>query len=224
MKNWLSTLKTLTWKDLLQEWRSKDMLTAMLAFAILSIFIFNYAMELDPRQRAELAPGILWVVITFSGTLGLNRSFVAEQEQGSFDALVMAVPGLGSIWLAKQISNFLMMLVLIVIVMPIYSVLYNQNLFIPGLWLTLILGAWSFSAAGTLLASMTVQTRMRDLLLPVLLFPLLMPVNMAVVKAGSGIMTSAPVASYQVWLAVLLVYGIIMTTISLLVFDYVILE
>ena len=150
MKNWMNTLRTLIWKDLLQEWRSKDMLTAMLAFAILSIFIFNYAMELDPRQRAELAPGILWVVITFSGTLGLNRSFVAEQEQGSFDALVMAVPGLGSIWLAKQISNFLMMMILILIVLPVYSLLYNQNLFIPGLLMTLTLGAWSFSAAGTL--------------------------------------------------------------------------
>ena len=117
-----------------------------------------------------------------------------------------------------------MMMILILIVLPVYSLLYNQNLFIPGLMMTLTLGAWSFSAAGTLLASMTAQTRMRDLLLPVLLFPILMPVNMAVVKAGTGIMTGAAVASYQVWLTVLLVYGIIMSTISLMVFDYVILE
>jgi heme exporter protein B len=224
MKSWFATLKTLIWKDLLQEWRSKDMLTAMLAFAILTIFIFNYAMELDPRTRASLAPGILWVVLTFSGTLGLNRSFVAEQEQGSFDALILAVPTLGSIWLAKQLSNFLVMLVLLAIILPVYSLLYNQNLFISGLLLILILGAWAFSAAGTLLASMTAQTRMRDLLLPVLLFPILMPVNMAVVKAGEGILSAAPLANYQIWITLLLVYGIIMTTISLMVFDYVILE
>ena len=86
MKKWFATLKTLIWKDLLQEWRSKDMLTAMLAFAILTIFNFNYAMELAQRTRASLAPGILWVVITITGTLGLNRSFDAEQEQGRFDA------------------------------------------------------------------------------------------------------------------------------------------
>jgi len=224
MKKWFATLKTLIWKDLLQEWRSKDMLTAMLAFAILTIFIFNYAMELDPRTRASLAPGILWVVITFSGVLGLNRSFVAEQEQGSFDALVMAVPGLGSIWLAKQITNFLIMLLLILIVLPIYSLLYNQNLFNPALIATFVLGAWAFSAAGTLLASMSSQSRMRDLLLPVMLFPILMPVNMAVVKAGEGIMNGLAFTSYQNWLLILLVYGIIMTTISLMVFDYVILE
>ena len=224
MKNWLSTLKTLIWKDLLQEWRSKDMLTAMLAFAILSIFIFNYAMELDPRQRAELAPGILWVVITFSGTLGLNRSFVAEQEQGSFDALVMAVPGLGRLLLGKKMRNFFIMVGLVGGGFALFMLLFHPKLVNPGLILTLILGAWSFSAAGTLLASMTAQTRMRDLLLPVLLFPILMPVNMAVVKAGMGVMSGAALASYQVWLTVLLVYGIIMTTISLLVFDYVILE
>lgn len=224
MKNWLTTLKTLIWKDLLQEWRSKDILTSMLAFAILSIFIFNYAMELDPRQRAELAPGILWVVITFSGTLGLNRSFSAEQDQGSFDALIMAVPSLAGLLLAKQITNFLIMLFMISVLLPVYSLLYNQNLFLPGLIAVLVVGAWAFSATGTLLASMTIQTRTRDLLLPVLLFPLLMPVNMAVVKAGAGFLSASPLESFQIWLIVLLVYGIIMTTISLLVFEHVILE
>lgn len=196
----------------------------MLAFAILSIFIFNYAMELDPRQRSELAPGILWVIITFSGTLGLNRSFSAEQDQGSFDALVIAVPGLAGLWLAKQISNFLIMVFMILILLPVYSLLYNQNLFLPGFIAVLFAGAWAFSATGTLLASMTVQTRMRDLLLPVLLFPLLMPVNMAVVKAGAGFLGMASLDTFQIWLSVLIAYGIIMTTISILVFDYVILE
>lgn len=224
MKNWLGTLKALVWKDLLQEWRSKDMLTSMLAFAILSLFIFNYAMELDPLQRAELATGVIWVVIMFSGTLGLNRSFLAEQEQGSFDALVMAVPDVAVIWLAKQISNFLIMLILIFITLPVYSVLYNQNLLVPLFLMVLVLGAWGFSAAGTLISGMTVQTRMRDLLLPVLLFPVLMPVNMAVVKAGQGVISGADFSTYQVWISILIVYGIIMTTISLLVFDYVIRE
>lgn len=224
MRRWLDTLKTLIWKDLLQEWRGKEILTSMLAFAILSVFIFNYALELDPRQRAELAPGILWVVIMFSGTLGLNRSFSAEQDQGSFDALLLALPSPASLWLAKQITNFLIMLLMMAILLPVYSLLYNQNLFIPGLIVVLIAGAWAFGAAGTLLAGMTVQTRARDLLLPLLLFPVLMPVNMAVVKAGSGFITTAPLDTFQVWIAALVVYGIVMTTISLLVFEYVILE
>ena len=215
MKNWLKTALTLVWKDLVQEWRSRDMLTAMLSFAVLTLFIFNYAMELNPAS-------IIWVVIVFAGTLGLNRSFTAEQDQGCFDALVMAVPELSVIYVAKLITNLLVMLFLTVLVIPIYSLLYNQSLFMPMLWLVLLLGAWGYSATGTLIAGMTVQTRMRDLLLPILLFPLLMPVNMAVVKAAGAVLAGSALSGYASWVNLLLVYDIIMTVLSILVFEYVI--
>lgn len=224
MKNSLKTIRVLVWKDLVQEWRSKDMLTAMFSFAVLSLFIFNYAMELDPASRADLAAGIIWVVIVFAGTLGLNRSFTAEQDQGAFDALMMAVPDLSLIYFAKFITNFLVMVFLTLLVIPIYSLLYNQALFAPALGLVLLLGAWGYSAAGTLIASMTVQTRMRDLLLPILLFPLLMPVNMAVVKAASAVLAGVALADVSGWLNLLVVYNVIMTTISIMVFAYVIQE
>ena len=110
MRDWLHSVRTLIWKDLLQEWRSKDMLTAMFAFAILTLFIFNYAIELSPVNRAEIASGIIWVVIVFAGTLGLNRSFTAEQDQGCFDALVMAVPDVSAIYFGKMLTNWLVML------------------------------------------------------------------------------------------------------------------
>lgn len=224
MKNWLHGIRTLVWKDLVQEWRSKDMLTAMFAFAILTLFIFNYAIELSPVNRAEIAAGIIWVVIVFAGTLGLNRSFTAEQDQGCFDALVMAVPDLSVIYLAKLLTNFLVMLFLTVLVIPVYSLLYNQSLFSLPLLGVLVLGAWGYAAAGTLIAGMTVQTRMRDLLLPILLFPILMPVNMAVVKAAGGILAGAAWQDYNLWVVLLGVYGIIVTVISILVFEYVIRE
>ena len=224
MKTWLKTAWVLVWKDLVQEWRSRDVLTSMLAFAVLSLFIFNYALELSPINRAEIAPGLIWVVMVFAGTLGLNRSFAAEQDQGSFDGLIMAVPELSVIYLAKMITNLLMMLGLAILVIPIYSLLYNQSLFNLSFFGVLMLGAWGYSAAGTLISSMTVQTRMRDLLLPILLFPLLLPVNMAVVKSGSAIISASAVPEFQSWINLLLVYDVIMTVISLLVFEYVIQE
>ena len=224
MRDWLQSVRTLVWKDLLQEWRSKDMLTAMFAFAILTLFIFNYAIELSPVNRAEIASGIIWVVIVFAGTLGLNRSFTAEQDQGCFDALVMAVPDVSAIYFGKMLTNWLVMLFVSVLIVPIYSLLYNQSLFNAGFLLVLVLGAWCYSAAGTLIAGMTVQTRMRDLLLPILLFPILMPVNMAVVKSASGILTAAPFGDVQAWLVLLAAYGIIVTTVSIMVFEYVIRE
>ena len=222
MRDWLHSVRTLVWKDLLQEWRSKDMLTAMFAFAILTLFIFNYAIELSPVNRAEIASGIIWVVMVFAGTLGLNRSFTAEQDQGCFDALVMAVPDVSAIYFGKMLTNWLVMLFVSVLILPIYSLLYNQSLINLGFILILVLGAWCYSAAGTLIAGMTVQTRMRDLLLPILLFPILMPVNMAVVKAAGGILAGAPLVEVQAWLVLLAAYGIIVTTVSILVFEYVI--
>ncbi|HOV31708.1 MAG TPA: heme exporter protein CcmB [Anaerolineaceae bacterium] len=224
MRAWLSTAWVLVWKDLVQEWRSRDVLTSMFAFAVLSLFIFNYALELSPINRAEIAPGLIWVVMVFAGTLGLNRSFAAEQDQGSFEGLMMAVPELSVIYLAKMITNLLMMFGLAILVIPIYSLLYNQSLFDLRFFGILMLGAWGYSAAGTLISSMTVQTRMRDLLLPVLLFPLLLPVNMAVVKSGSAIIAASSVPEFQSWINLLLVYDVIMTVVSILVFEYVIRE
>ncbi len=224
MRAWLSTAWVLVWKDLVQEWRSRDVLTSMFAFAVLSLFIFNYALELSPIDRAEIAPGLIWVVMVFAGTLGLNRSFAAEQDQGSFEGLMMAVPELSVIYLAKMITNLLMMFGLAILVIPIYSLLYNQSLFDLRFFGILMLGAWGYSAAGTLISSMTVQTRMRDLLLPVLLFPLLLPVNMAVVKSGSAIIAASSVPEFQSWINLLLVYDVIMTVVSILVFEYVIRE
>ena len=224
MKTWLSTAWVLVWKDLVQEWRSRDVLTSMFAFAVLSLFIFNYALELSPIDRTEIAPGLIWVVMVFAGTLGLNRSFAAEQDQGSFEGLMMAVPELSVIYLAKMITNLMMMFGLAILVIPIYSLLYNQSLFDLRFFGILMLGAWGYSAAGTLISSMTVQTRMRDLLLPVLLFPLLLPVNMAVVKSGSAIIAASSVPEFQSWINLLLVYDVIMTVVSIMVFEYVIRE
>jgi len=224
VKTWLGTAWVLVWKDLVQEWRSRDVLTSMFSFAVLSLFIFNYALELSPIDRAEIAPGLIWVVMVFAGTLGLNRSFAAEQDQGSFEGLMMAVPELSVIYLAKMITNLLMMFGLAILVIPIYSLLYNQSLFDLRFFGILMLGAWGYSAAGTLISSMTVQTRMRDLLLPVLLFPLLLPVNMAVVKSGSAIITVSALPEFQSWINLLLVYDVIMTVVSLMVFEYVIRE
>jgi heme exporter protein B len=222
MTQWLRAVKTLIWKDLVQEWRSRDVITAMFSFAVLSLFIFNYAMELAPTSRNEIAAGIIWVVMLFSGTLGLNRAFSAEQDQGCFDGLSLAVPDLSVIYVAKMLSNFLMMLFIVVLVVPIYSILYNQSLFNTSFIGVLLLGAWGYAAAGTLIAGMTVQTRMRDLLLPILLFPVLMPLNMAVVKAASGFLSGMPYAQFNIWLPLLLVYDIIMSTLGFMVFNYVI--
>src|SRR5512136_1142025 len=117
------------WKDLAAEWRSREMISAMLVFALLVIFIFNFALELNPQLRADLTSGIVWVTLSFAGTLGLNRSMAVEKDRGCLDGLLLAPVDRTAIFFGKAISNLVFMFIVEAVVLPVYSVLYNINLF-----------------------------------------------------------------------------------------------
>lgn len=220
----LRAMGAVIWKDLAAEWRSREMISAMLVFAMLDIFIFNFALELNPQLRATLTSGILWVTFTFAGTLGLNRSMAVEKDRGCLDGLLLAPVDRTAIFFGKAIANLLFMLVVAAIVLPIFSILYNVNLFHPGLIAVIFLGSWGYVAVGTLLASMAVQARTRDVLLPILLFPVTIPLLVAAVKASSGYLDAAPAFEITPWLNLLVVYCVIFTAVAFMVFDYVVEE
>ncbi len=220
----LRALWAVVWKDLAAEWRSREMLSAMLVFALLVIFIFNFALELDPQARANLTSGILWVTLTFAGTLGLNRSMAVEKDRGCLDGLLLAPVDRSAIYFGKLLANYIVMLVVAAIILPVYSILYNSNLFQPGLLFVILLGGWGYVAVGTLLASMAVQARTRDVLLPILLFPVAIPVLVAAVKASSGYLEALPWDMVAPWVNILVVYDVIFTAVAFMVFDYVVEE
>ena len=178
----LRALVAIVWKDLAAELRSRELLSAMFVFALLVILIFNFALELEPKTRASVTSGVLWVTFAFAGTLGLNRSMAMEKDRGCLDGLLLAPVDRSAIYFGKAIGNLVFMGIVELIVLPVYSVLYSTNLFQPGLLLVILLGSVGYVAVGTLLASMAVQTRTRDVLLPILLFPLVIPVLVAAVK------------------------------------------
>ena len=187
-------------KDLAAEWRSRELFTSMLIFSLLVILIFNFALELDPKTRSNVTAGVLWVTFTFAGTLGLNRSMAVEKDRGCMDGLLLAPVDRSAIYFGKAISNLVFMLVVEAIVLPVYSILYNANLFQPGLLFVILLGSIGYVAVGTLLSAMAVQTRTRDILLPILLFPLVVPVVIAAVKASGGILQGLPLSEIQTWI------------------------
>src|SRR3990170_2800398 len=174
----LRALVAITWKDISAELRSRELLTAMLVFSLLVILIFNFALDLDPaaRKQSTITAGVLWVIFTFAGTLGLNRSMATEKDRGCLDGLLLAPVDRSAIYFGKVISNLIFMLIVEAIVLPVYSFLYNLNLFQPGLLLVILLGSIGYCVVGTLLASMAIQTRTRDVLLPILLFPIVVPI------------------------------------------------
>jgi heme exporter protein B len=220
----LRALSAVAWKDLAAELRSREVFTAMLVFSLLVIVIFNFALELDIRTRQAVTSGVLWVTFAFAGTLGLNRSMSIEKDQGSLDGLLLAPVDRAAIYFGKVLSNLAFMLIVEAIVLPVYSFLYNVNLFQAGLLLTLLLGSIGYIVVGTLLAAMSVHSRTRDVMLPILLFPVVIPVLIAAVKASGGYLTGDDFASIRPWLNLLVVYDVIFTSIGFMVFDYVVEE
>jgi len=222
--SFLRALAAVVWKDLAAELRSRELLSAMLVFALLVILIFNFALELDPNTRASVTSGVLWVTFAFAGTLGLNRSMAMEKDRGCLDGLLLAPVDRSAIYFGKTIGNLIFMLIVEAIVLPVYSVLYNTNLFNPGLILVILLGSLGYVVVGTLLSSMAVQTRTRDVLLPILLFPVVIPVFIASVKASQGFLQGIEMVEIMPWLNLLIVYDVIFTAVSFMVFDYVVEE
>jgi heme exporter protein B len=222
--SYLKAVGAIFWKDLASELRSRELLSAMLVFALLVILIFNFAIELQPNLRSTITPGVLWVTFAFAGTLGLNRSMAIEKDRGCLDGLLLAPVDRSAIYFGKTLSNMAFMLIVAIIVLPIYGVLYNINVFNPGLLLVILLGSLGYVAVGTLLSSMAVQTRTRDVLLPVLLFPIIVPVLLAAVKATGGFLQDLPMNEILPWLNILIAYDVIFTAVAYMVFDYVVEE
>jgi heme exporter protein B len=223
-RSYLRALGAIIWKDLAAEMRSRELIGAMLVFALLVILIFNFALELDLRTRGTITSGVLWVTFAFAGTLGLNRSMAIEKDRGCLDGLLLAPVDRSAIFFGKMVGNLIFMLIVEIVILPTYSILYNVNLINPGLIVVILLGSIGYSTVGTLLSSMAVQARTRDILLPILLFPVILPVLVAAVKASSGILQGFEWAEIMTWINLLIVYDVIFVAVSFMVFDFVVEE
>ncbi len=223
-RGYLRAVGAVVWKDLAAELRSRELLSGMLVFALLVILIFNFALELDLATRQTVTSGVLWVTFAFAGTLGLNRSMAVERDRGCLDGLLLAPVDRSALYFGKALGNLAFMLIVEAIVLPAYSLLYNVNLFHPGLVGVVLLGSIGYAAVGTLLASMAVQARTRDVLLPILLFPVVLPVLISAVKATNAVLLGLEAAELWPWLNLLIAYDVIFTAAAFMLFDFVVEE
>ena len=221
---YLRAISAVVWKDLTAELRSRELLTAMLVFALLVILIFNFALELDIRTRETVTSGVLWVTFVFAGTLGLNRSMAVEKDRGCLDGLLLAPVDRSALYFGKALSNLIFMLIVEAIVLPVYSVLYDVNLLLPGFMAVILLGSVGYAAVGTLLSTMTAQARTRDVLLPILLFPVALPVLLAALRACNGFLQGFEMVEIWPWINLLIVYDVVFIAVAFMVFDYVVEE
>jgi heme exporter protein B len=210
-------------KDLLIELRTKDSLNAMLFFGIVVLVIFSFALE-SVRDSIRMAvPGILWVAFAFSGTLGLNRMFAAEKENSCLQGLLMLPLDRGILYLGKMLAATVFMLFSEVIIFVFSLVFFNLTVWreIPYLALVFVIGTLGFTAVGTLLSAISVNTRLREVLLPLILFPVILPILVMAVESTNIILNTVDYRALKLPLTVMSVFTIIFTTLSYLLFDYV---
>src|SRR5512140_1609163 len=222
--SFLRAVFAIVWKDIQAEYRSFELISAMLVFSLLVIIIFNFALNLDLKVRQSVTAGVLWTTFAFAGTLGLNRSMSVEKDRGCLDGLLLAPVDRSAIYFGKAISNLIFMLVVEAIVLPVYSVLYGTNLFQPGLLLVILLGSIGYVGVGTLLATMAVQTRTRDILLSILLFPVVLPVLLPAILASNNFLGGTEFSEVLFPLALLITYDVIFISVAFMVFDSVVEE
>jgi len=214
------------WKDLLTEYRTKDSLTSMLMFGLLVILMFHFAFEPDSLETERYGPGLLWMTFIFAGILGMNRAFASERENDSLQALKLAPVSWGAIYLGKMLANLLFMLLAEAVMLACFTVFFNFDL-IPRLgWMSAIvlLGTLGFASVGTILAAVSMNTRMNDVMLPVLLLPIALPVVIGAVESTSAIFTDPPGEALGFWVKFLVVFNIVFVTLPLLLFEYVLEE
>jgi heme exporter protein B len=219
--NFWRVVGAIVWKDIRAELRTKDIFSSMFVFALLTVIVFNFAFELRVPAMKMVVPGIVWVAISFAGTLGLNRAFVIEQGKGSLAGLLLAPVDRAAIYFGKLLGNLLFMWVVELIILPLVMIFYNLSLLTPAHLLALFLGTYGFAAVGTVFSAIAVNTRAREVLLPILLFPVLLPVLIAGVKMTGALLDGEALSTLGTWLQLVVVYDIGFTVVAYLTFGYV---
>jgi heme exporter protein B len=182
------------WKDLLLEARTRYMVVSVLVFGLLVIVIFSFAIETSPRTVEQVAPGVLWVAVTFAGVLGLSRSFALERDGGNLHGLMLSPAGRDAIFFGKAASNFLFMVAVELVIFPVFAVLFNLSPVLPGMVPMALLATLGLAAVGTVFSVMAVNTRAREVMLPLLFFPVVLPVMLAALRATSDAIADGGVA------------------------------
>jgi heme exporter protein B len=210
------------WKDIRCELRSKQTLMGMGLFALLVLVIFNFTFDLRANNTVAVAPGALWVAFIFASMLGLGRTMAAEREQGSLDRLLLSPVDRKAIYLAKLLGNMLFIGVVELVALPAFAILFNLPFSGGALIPIVLLGTLGIASIGTLFSAMAAATRARELLLPILVFPLIVPIVIAAIRLTQDVM--APTMNEPPWLSLMVVFDVIFVSISMLAFQYVIEE
>jgi heme exporter protein B len=215
---------TIASKDLRSELRTKEALNASVAFSLVILLLFSFAFEPTEEQTRQISGGLLWLVFAFAGALILNRSFARELANDCLDALIAAPVSGAALFLGKALANFALLFVVEFVCLPVFGVFYNVTWAqrFGLLFLVLLLGTWGLTVIGTLFSAMTVNLRLRELMLPTLVYPMIIPVLMATIQLTMVLINGDPIgADNQIWFRVLVAFDVIFTILALALVEVV---
>ena len=202
-------------KEFALEARSKEIISTMAVFSVLLVILFSFAFYTDTERARVYAPGILWITVLFSGTLGLNRLFDKEMEAGALETLLLGVSQARLIFLSKALVHFVFTMGVVLLTVPTLVLFFRLEVHDPGLLiLSVALGTLGFSFLGTLFASTLCYARMKDVLLPLIVYPLAVPVLVAGVKSSGGILQELPLNEVHAWMLFMVGYDILFVSAS----------
>ena len=208
-------------KDLRLEWRSKDAINAMLFFALLVVVVFSFSFDPNAEESRQIAGGLVWVAFLFAAVVALNQTWARELRNQVLDAYRVSPAPANSLFLAKAIGNFVFVGVLEALMTPLFIVFYQLRAVGPAWQLipVAVLGTWALVVNGTFFAAVSIRTRSREIMLPLLLFPISIPAIIAMVNATTAILTGE--LSIRVWIVLLATYDVVFTIACLLFFEMV---
>src|SRR6185369_1033063 len=214
------------WKDLLIELRTKETLALLLLLGLLILVVLSFAFDPTTPLRDAAAPGVLWVAMIFAGTLGMNRSLLRERDNECLSGLLLAPLDRGTIYLAKTAANFLFMAAAQLVLLPLFVFFFNLPLVatVVGLAPVLLLGLLGFAAIGTLFAAVSLRTRAREVMLPLLMLPLAAPLFIAGIQATTQILLGQATATIGHWLRLIVAFDVVFLVVGWLTFESVVEE
>ena len=226
MNLYLSQISAIVWKDFVTELKTRELFSAMFIFALLVILIFIFSVNLSIVNASEVGPGILWVAFLFSGTLGLNRSFVLEKENGCLMGLILAPADRTAIYFGKLISNLVFLSIMELFILPLFMIFFNIDILehLLPLLLVIFLGTLGFCSLGTLLSSLASNLKTREIMLPILLYPLLIPIVIGVVRMTGQVLAGEPLSEMMNWIGLTVCFDIIYIGVSIMTIDHILEE
>lgn len=224
MKSLFAAVFAIFWKDLMGEKRTREILGAILVFALIIILIFVFAFNFSVETRRNAAAGVIWVTLCFTGTLSLNRTMSVEKDHDGMDGLLLAPIDRIAIFIGKALVNWTYVLISAAVIIPTYSIFNNIDLFSIGFFGIILLGTLGYILTGTLLATLSMQMKTRELLLPVLLFPVIIPLILAAVNASTLVLQGGSSAELSTWILLLGGYNLLFLAVCIMVYDKILEE